>query len=69
MKIFSERLQKIRQERGCSKKEIAEILKISDRAYYYYEEGQREPKYDKLVILARHLKVSTDYLLGLTDKP
>ena len=69
MKIFSERLEKIRQERGFSKKEMAEALQIGERAYYYYEEGQREPNYDKLVILARHLKVSTDYLLGLTDKP
>ena len=69
MKIFSERLQKIRQERGVSKKELAEAIEISVRAYYYYEEGQREPDINKLAALARHLKVSTDYLLGLTDKP
>ena len=69
MKIFSERLQKIREERGFSKKEMAEAMEITVRAYYFYEEGQREPNYDKLVALARHLKVSTDYLLGLTDTP
>ena len=67
MSTFSARLQQVRQERGFSRKEIAEILEITPRAYQYYEEGKREPNYDKLVTLAQQLKVSTDYLLGLSD--
>ena len=69
MTVFSSRLQKIRIERGFSRQEIADILEITPRAYQYYEEGKREPNYDKLVALAKHLKVSSDYLLGLSDTP
>ena len=68
MSTFSARLQQVRQERGFSRKEIAEVLQITPRAYQYYEEGKREPDYDKLILLARHLNISADYLLGLTDK-
>lgn len=69
MTVFSSRLQKIRIERGFSRQEVADILEITSRAYQYYEEGKREPNYDKLVALAKHLKVSSDYLLGLSDTP
>ena len=68
MTVFSTRLQKVRIERGFSRKEIADILEITPRAYQYYEEGNREPNYEKLVILCQHLKVSSDYLLGLSDQ-
>ena len=68
MSIFSVRLQEIREKRGFSRKEIADILEITPRAYQYYEEGKREPDYDKLILLSRHLNISADYLLGLTDK-
>ena len=68
MTPFSVRLQKVRQERGFSRKEVADVLEITTRAYQYYEEGKREPSYDKLVALARHLNVSADYLLGLSDQ-
>lgn len=67
MTTFSARLQEIRKERGFSRKEMAEKLKITPRAYQYYEEGKREPDYDKLAALARHLNITTDYLLGLTE--
>ena len=67
MSTFSARLQQVRQERGFSRKEIAEVLQVTPRAYQYYEEGNREPDYDKLILLARHLNISADYLLGLTD--
>ena len=69
MSIFSVRLQEIREKRGFSRKEIADILEITPRAYQYYEEGKRDPSYDKLVILAQQLNTSSDYLLGLSDTP
>ena len=68
MTIFTTRLQQIRTERGISRKEIAGVLEITPRTYQYYEEGKREPNYAKLILLAKHLKVSSDYLLGLSEK-
>ena len=53
--------------RGFSRQEMADVLGITVRSYQYYEEGKREPDFEKLVALAKHLKVSSDYLLGLTD--
>ena len=67
MLIFGTRLKAVRLEQKCSQKEVAELLGVTVRAYQYYEEGKREPNYDRLVALAQHLKVSTDYLLGLTN--
>ncbi len=67
MSTFHIRLQQVRQERGFSRKEIADILEITPRAYQYYEEGKREPNYDRLVAIAKCLNVSSDYLLGLKD--
>ena len=67
MTLFPVRLQKTRRERGFSRKELAAVLEITPRAYQYYEEGKREPSYDKLVLLAKYLNVSADYLLGISD--
>ena len=69
MSTFSTRLQEIRKERGFTRQEVADHLNITVRAYQFYEEGKREPKFEKLTAIARHFKISTDYLLGLTDKP
>lgn len=68
MSTFSERLQDCRRKNGLSSKDMADKLNITLRAYQFYEQGKREPSYDKLVILARELKVTTDYLLGLSEK-
>ena len=43
------------------------LLGVTVRSYQYYEGGSYEPSYDRLVLLAKHLKVSTDYLLGLKN--
>ena len=69
MSTFPTRLQEVRKERGLSQKELASSLQITPRAYQYYEEGKREPPYDRLVALARELDISIDYLLGLKDEP
>ena len=67
MTLFSERLKKARKEKGFLQKELAEILGISRVGYGYWETGTREPNFKKLVLLAKYLEVSTDYLLGVTD--
>lgn len=69
MIAFSQRLKAARKAQKRSLKEMAELLNITVRSYQYYEEGKREPKYDRLVVLARYLNVSADYLLGMKDEP
>ncbi|GAB2021168.1 hypothetical protein RyT2_02410 [Pseudolactococcus yaeyamensis] len=36
--------------------------------YINWENAKREPKYDKVVKIAKELQTTTDYLLGLTDE-
>ena len=37
------------------------------RSYQFYESGDREPSFDKLIDIADYLDVTLDYLLGRTD--
>ena len=47
---------------------MAALLGVQLRSYQAYEEGAREPNYEKLVLLAKYFQTSTDYLLGVTDR-
>ena len=66
---FSERLKELRKTKGDLQKNIAELLKISDRHYRLYEAGGVDPPTTKLVILADYFDVSTDYLIGRSEDP
>ncbi len=48
---------------------MAERLNISERAYQYYESGQREPNLDTLFDISNVFDISIDYLLGKTNNP
>ena len=62
------RIKKIRKEREKTQSEIANLLYISQQQYSLYESGKREIPVSYLRILAVFYGVTTDYLLGLTDK-
>lgn len=47
---------------------MAKILNCSQQVYSNYELGQRDIPTDILIKLSEYYNVSTDYLLGLTDK-
>lgn len=63
------RLRELRESRGIKAKDVAEMLGISYRNYQRYETGDIDKPYEKLIALADFFQVSTDYLLGRTDKP
>lgn len=66
--LLAERLKLLRAERRCYQRELAELLGISLRAYQFYEDGTNEPKLKSLITLADYYGVTTDYLLGRTDR-
>ncbi len=68
MKMLGKRLQEQRRAKGATPGEMAEFLGVKLRAYQYYESGGRNPTLENLVLLADHFGVTTDYLLGRTDK-
>lgn len=69
MKKFAERLVSLRQAKGLTQVELAELLNISRGALSLYELGRREPDFETASKIADFFGVSVDYLLGRTDDP
>lgn len=69
MAKFHKRLKELREEKGESQKDLAKFLKITERAFQYYEKGEREPTIENIGKLAAYFGVTTDYLLGRTKDP
>ena len=66
--MFAERLSELRKEKDKSRKDVADVLTVSEKALGYYERGDRTPDFDNLINLADYFDVSLDYLLGRSDE-
>ena len=69
MMPFKEHLRSIRKDRGCTQRQVADGVEITERNYQYYESGEREPSMATLIALADFFEVSLDYLCGRSDDP
>ena len=67
MRIFSERLKELREEKKLSMKQLANKIGTTDAAISNWENQINEPKISYLKEIAIFFDVSTDYLLGLED--
>ena len=63
MDMLGARIGLLRRSLGLRQEDLAQALLVSKSAVGMYEQGRREPSLDRLVVLARLLGVSTDYLL------
>lgn len=61
--MFNTKLKEIRQSRGLTQRQMAEILSMATNAYQRYELGTSEPNMLKLLKLSAILDVSLDELL------
>ena len=61
------RIRDLREDHDLTQKQIAEKLNCSQQVYSNYELGQRDIPTDVLIKLSQFYKVSTDYILGLSD--
>lgn len=66
--IFPERLRQMRKERGIQQWKLAKMIGSDQGTISLYESGKHEPTIFTLCCLADALKVSTDYLLGRSDR-
>ena len=64
-----QRIRDLREDHDLTQKQMADILNCSQQVYSNYELGQRDIPTDILIKLAGFYKVTTDYILGLTDEP
>lgn len=62
------RIKLLREEKQLKQEELAKILSISPSAIGMYERDLREPNDDITLKLAKYFNVTTDYLLGISDK-
>lgn len=68
--MFSDRLKELREEKGLTQIQLAEILNISKSAIANYESGLREPKNNRLwKKIASYFNVTVDYLMDIPDTP
>lgn len=66
-KAFSDRLRLLVESRGITAKDLSRDVNIPDATIYRYIHGDRVPKIDNIIILAKFFEVSVDWILGLSD--
>lgn len=69
MTKFSERLKKLRKNKGMSQKALAEAIGMSETGIQNYELETRTPNMETLAKLADYFDISTDYLIGRSSDP
>lgn len=71
------KLLELRKNNNLTQQELANILKVTQTTYQYYEKEKSEPNIETLCKLADYYNVTLDYLVGrqikndigyLTDK-
>ncbi|MBD5631789.1 MAG: helix-turn-helix transcriptional regulator [Clostridia bacterium] len=67
MKELPELLRDLRNDHDLKQKTVATYLGISQQTYSNYENGRREIPIWAVAALAKYYKVSTDYLLGMSN--
>lgn len=66
--LYFRRIRDLREDSDKSQQEIADYLFVQRTVYCRYERGEREIPVWALIKLAQYYHVSTDYILGLTDR-
>ena len=67
MSNFSERLKKLREEKGFSKTQLSKEVGFPEPSISRWERGLQIPNIETLIVFVKYFKVSADYLLGLED--
>lgn len=62
--MLKDNLKSLREQKKITKKQVADAIGVTERAYITYEYGQRDVSTETLQKLADFYGVSTDYLLG-----
>ncbi|MBE6708686.1 MAG: helix-turn-helix transcriptional regulator [Ruminococcaceae bacterium] len=66
--MFGKRIKELRIARGVNQVEFGKALSVTKQSVSNWENGNILPSIDMLIKIAESFSVSTDYLLGLSDK-
>ena len=67
--MYFRKLRDLREDHDLTQTDVASLLKIRQTVYSRYERGSQNIPLEHLLFLADYYRVSTDYILGRTDKP
>lgn len=67
MSNYRERLRELREDRDLTQADLGKVLHKSQQGYNHIETGRAELKIDDLITLCRFYRVSSDYVVGLSD--
>lgn len=66
--MYFSRLEDLRIDADKTQQEIADVLNCKREVYRRYEKGIHEIPVWALIRLSAYYQVTTDYILGLSDK-
>ena len=66
--MYFYRLEDLRVDADLTQQDVADLLKCKREVYRRYEKGIHEIPVWAVIELAKYYKVSTDYILGLSDE-
>ena len=65
---FGERVRNLREDAELNQTQLALAINATQRKVSYIECGKYEPSINDIIALSKFFNVSSDYLLGLTNK-
>lgn len=66
--MLGEQIRSLRVNKGLNQVELAKILGVTKQSVSNWENENIMPSIDMLVKISNYFSVSTDYLLGLSEK-
>ena len=66
--MYGIKIRESRQKIGLTQAQLAEALGTTQGTIGKYEREELQPNIDVIIKLCKVLNVSSDYLLGITDK-
>lgn len=67
--LFGERLRQIRKKAGDTQPDMGTLIGVTATQISDMENGKILTTIEKLSMICEHYRVSSEYLLGLTDDP
>ena len=67
--LFGQRLREVRKLNRETQSDLAELIDSVKSHISEMESGKKTTTAEKIALICEHYKVSSDYLLGLSDDP
>lgn len=67
METFGQRLKAFREDKNITQEQLAEAIGYGKSTVSFWENDLKVPSITVIIKIAKHYKVSADYLLGLEE--